>query len=179
MFDLPDDMAERHGRMLKRLGEMGMALAEETFEAARNARTPEERERLAASFHRLSRSVRQTLALEARLERERHRQLIEAERHAGEVRQARVKRRRDQVNASLTRLIWTEAERCDYGDLLRDLNKILNEEALAEDFLDGPVEDLIERIKADLGFVEEDDDDFPSPPPQGEAAHAPERRSSG
>ena len=177
MSDLPDDMAERHGRMLKRLGEMGMALAEETYEAALAAKDPQERERLKASFHRLSRSVRQTLALEARLEHERHRQLIEAERHAGEVRQARVKRRRAQVNAALTRLIWTEAERCDYGDLIVDLTKILNEEALSEDFLDGPVEDLIERIKADLGFVD-DDDDFPSPPPQGEAAHAPERRSS-
>jgi hypothetical protein len=145
-------MAERHGRMLKRLGEMGMALAEETYEAALAAKDPQERERLKASFHRLSRSVRQ----------------------------ARVQRRRAQVNAALTRLIWTEAERCDYGDLIVELTKILNEEALSEDFLGGPVEDLIARIKADLGFVD-DDDDFPSPPPQGnlEAAHAPERRSSG
>jgi len=177
MSDLPDDMAERHGRMLKRLGEMSMALAEETFEAARNAKDPQERERLAAAFHRLSRSLRQTLALEARLERERHRQRIEAERHADELRQVRVKGRRDQVNASLTRLIWTEAERCDYDDLLRDLDKILNDEALREDFLDGPVEDLIERISADLGFVneeDEEDEDVPDPSPLAGEGGLPE-----
>ena len=168
MPDLPDDMAERHRRMLKKLGEMGMELAEETYEAARTAKTPEERERLKASFHRLSRSVRQTLALEARLERMRHCQVIEAERHVDEVRQARVKQRRAQVDANLTRLIWTEAERADYGVLIRDLTKILNDEALSEDFLDGPVEDLIARIKADLGFVNDEVDDVSVLPPPGE-----------
>lgn len=184
MSGFPDDMAERHGRMLKRLGEMAMALAEETYEAAMSAEDPQERERLKACFHRLSRSVRQTVALEARLERMRHRQVLETERRLDEVRQARVKRRRAQVDASLTRLIWTEAERCDYGDLVVELTKILNEEALSEDFLDGPVEDLVARIKADLGFV--DDDESPSPPPPGEGACetaegplVPARRSSG
>jgi len=184
MSDLPDDMAERHGRMLARLGEMALDLAEETYEAAKAAEDPAERERLKASFHRLSRSVRQTLALEARLERMRKRLVIDVERHEAEARQAAVKQRRSQVDASITRLIWTEAERADYGAFLQDLAKILNDEVHAEDFLEGPVEPLIARIKADLGFA--DEDEAPSPPPPGEGdreavegALALERRNSG
>ena len=60
-------MHERHARLLGRLAELGMALAEDLHARARAADTPQEAETLASGFHKLSRSVRQSLALEARL----------------------------------------------------------------------------------------------------------------
>src|SRR5205085_9794530 len=61
------DMQTRHAAILGRLAELGMDLAEQLHADACAAETPAERGQIAATFHRISRSVRQTLALEARL----------------------------------------------------------------------------------------------------------------
>jgi hypothetical protein len=145
MSDASKDRAERQGRMLDELAELGM-----------EAEDAEEAERLALAFHRLSRSVRQTFALQARLERDARRDLVETERHAEAVRSERVTARRAQVDASISRLIWTEAERPEIGDLLMELTRTLTEESFGDTFLDGPVEALVDRIKAKLGLAAND-----------------------
>jgi regulator of protease activity HflC (stomatin/prohibitin superfamily) len=156
MFDASEDRAGRYGRMLDELAELGMGLARRMHERAMEAEGPEEAERLALAFHRLSRSVRQTIALQARLERDARRDVVEAQRHAQEVRVERVKARRAQVDAQVSRLIWTEAERSETSSLLLELGRALAEESLSDTFLDGPVDVLIERIKADLGLAAND-----------------------
>jgi hypothetical protein len=142
--------------MLDELAELGMSLARRMHERAMEAEGPEEAERLALAFHRLSRSVRQTIALQARLERDAHRDVVEGQRHAQEVHAERVKARRAQVDAQVSRLIWTEAERSETAGLLVELGRALTEESLSDTFLDGPVEILIGRIKADLGLAAND-----------------------
>jgi hypothetical protein len=163
MSDASEDRAERQGRMLDELAELGMSLARRLHERAMEAEDAEEAERLALAFHRLSRSVRQTFALQARLERDARRDLVETERRAEAVRTERVKARRAQVDAHVSRLIWTEAERPEIGDLLMELTRTLTEESLGEGFLDGPVEALIARIKARLGLAANDLADDPGP----------------
>ena len=69
-MSIPPDMAERHARVLARLTELGLALAERTFEDAEAAETPAERIEAVKAFHTISRSVRQTVALETRLTRQ-------------------------------------------------------------------------------------------------------------
>jgi hypothetical protein len=69
-MSIPPDMAERHARVLARLTELGLALAERTFEAAEAAETPAERIEAVKAFHTISRSVRQSVALEAKLARQ-------------------------------------------------------------------------------------------------------------
>lgn len=69
-MSIPPDMADRHARVLTRLTEMGLALAERTFEDAQAAETPAERIEAVKAFHTVSRSVRQSVALEARLARQ-------------------------------------------------------------------------------------------------------------
>src|SRR5690349_14267659 len=94
-----DDMAERHGRGLAELAELGLSLARHLHECALAAETPEQAAAAAAAFHRISRSVRQTMALEAKLERDRLRADREAESHAVRNSEAQVQRRRAQVRA--------------------------------------------------------------------------------
>lgn len=153
MSERDDDRAERRGRMLDELSELGMSLARRIHQHAMKAETPQEAERLATTFHHLSRSVRQTLALEARLERDAQRDGREAERRADEVRQARVAERKSRAGAAVSRLIWTEAERSEVGGRLVDLKRLLDAEALDDAFLDTPFEVLVARIRRDIGLA--------------------------
>src|SRR5437588_328968 len=66
-------------RITGRLAELGMALAEDLQAAALAAEEPAQKAALADGFHKLSRSVRQSLALEARLAREAQRAHRDAE----------------------------------------------------------------------------------------------------
>jgi len=172
------EMAERHGAVLGELAELGMTLVRGLHEQALAAATPEAADRLALAFHRLSRSVRQTLALEARLVRERRRDAIEDGKIAAEARRARVGARKSQANAALSRLIWREAERGEIGELLVELKQRLDEEALDEAFADGPVEALIARIRKDLGLAANDAGAGPFPPDEAPGPRGADWRSS-
>ena len=122
------DMAEKHGRILGELAEFGLALARKLHDQGIAAETPEETAELARAFHSVSRSVRQTLALEARLAREAARQDREdrgqAERQA-ELDRAEAQRRarapyearKQRIGGVLERLIYSEHE--DEGEIER------------------------------------------------------------
>ena len=71
------EMAEKHARILGELAEFGLNLARKLHDQAMAAETPQETAELARAFHSVSRSVRQTLALEARLARDAGRQDLE------------------------------------------------------------------------------------------------------
>lgn len=74
------DIAERHARILARLSELGLELAEQAAADARAGETPQARAEAIRAFHSVSRSVRQTVVLEARLTA--RRELVEREARA-------------------------------------------------------------------------------------------------
>jgi hypothetical protein len=158
-------LTDRHAPILAELAEMGLSLARAVHEKALAAETPAELAEMTMAFHRISRSVRQTLALEAKLERDRAR--LEREVRAEAVRDHghAVLRRRNQVRVAVERLVWTEAEGLEAERLIDELDDILEEEVLSDGFLAEPVEAHIERIRADLGLAADAAGRETSPPP--------------
>jgi hypothetical protein len=158
----PAEMAERQGRMLAELAELGLTLARELQARALAAETPAETAQLAEAFHRISRSVRQSLALEAKLQREAVRDA--RDQRETEARETEVRRaaRKAQLKKRVEQLIWDEVEEAEVaGDMARDVADFVEREAESESFLDEPVEAQIARIREVLG-VDEDwelDDD--------------------
>lgn len=147
--------SERHSANLAELAEMGMVLARDLRGRALGATDDKVAADLALAFHRVSRSVRQSMALEAKLERER--KLADREEAQRQFQQtlSRVQRKRAHVRDALAPLIWTEAE----GDedaaeaLFDELSAILmDEELITEAFVEEPLDAVVERIRADLGL---------------------------
>jgi hypothetical protein len=152
----PAEMAERHGRMLAELAELGLGLARELHGRALSAETPQETAQLADAFQRLSRSVRQSLALEAKLQRDARRDAHEFGTREREARKAQLEKR-------VERLIRDEvADRSLAFQMAREAPDYVEREAESERFLDEPVEAQVARIRAALGVGEEwdfDDED--------------------
>jgi hypothetical protein len=158
----PDDMAERHSRALAELTELGLSLARALHEKAVTADDPKLANDFALGFQRVSRSVRQSMALEAKLERDRRRAAAEvrdypASRQAEQARAlaretfARKSELRNQVRA----LLWEEYERFDFPEEVEAaFTRHIDQEAALGGFLAEPVEDqcdrLFERLRAVL-----------------------------
>jgi len=169
---------ERQDAVLAELSELGLTLARDLHARALAAESPQDADRLALAFQRVSRGVRQTFALELKIDRDRRAcdremavsELEAAVRLAREAEaeakaappvdpavleaRARVGSRKDRVKGALNRLIWTEAEgdEDEYDVLTEDLDHRLGEAARRRDFLDLPLETLILQLKADMGL---------------------------
>ncbi|RAK57418.1 hypothetical protein DJ018_05615 [Phenylobacterium deserti] len=145
-------MGERHGRMLARLAEWGMNLAERLHDEALAAETPAEAAEAALAFQRVSRSVRQSLALEARLARDAH--LREAADRA-QADQKREQRRREVYRAAVS-LVWNEVDPSEDEFPDWDLAAAAAAEALSQEegFLARQMPELIEQIRESLGVDE-------------------------
>jgi len=171
-----DAMAARHTRVLTELTELGLDLARSLKARAEAATTPAEAEGLALAFHRVARSVRQTLALETKLARER---AGIASEERGDLRRA-VTTRQAQVRAPVARDIWSEREQDEAEALMEVLEDHLDEAALYPSFLEDPVEAQVAWLRAQLGLPADDagPPSFAAPPP-AEAPAAEARRSSG
>jgi hypothetical protein len=156
----PTDMAERHGRVLGELADLGLAAARSLSGKIEAAETREEAEAMALAFHRVARSVRLTVALEMRLTRERH---AAAKEHRGIAARA-VEARKAQVQAAVTRAVYDERDSAETDRLLEELDDLLYEETLYESFADGPVEACIARIRRGLGLPPEAPANDPRPP---------------
>jgi hypothetical protein len=165
-----DEMAERHGRVLTELCELGMDMARGLKARADAAESREDAEALALAFHRVARSVRLTLALESRLARERFeigkQEEVRASLQAAE--------RRRQVRAVVARDVWRESEGEAAEALIEELDERLALDSRFEAFRDGPVEALIARIRSDLGLAANDARPAPEPPAAPPAEAPPE-----
>lgn len=183
----PPQMRERQDRILAELSELGLVLARDLQACALAADEISDKADLSLAFHRTSRSVRQTLALEARLERDRRtaeREDHQARQHAESVCAGR---RKAQVKLAVERLIWSEFEESEAEILLGDLDDHLERDTLSGAFAgDEPVEIHIARLCQELGVTassfpagrgggEADGGDFGSDP--AGPAMAPWRRS--
>jgi hypothetical protein len=148
------DMAERHDAALIELADLGMSLARDLHARALAADNDGAGD-LALAFHRISRSVRQTLALEARLKRERTLADREAAQIAARERLDRVQKKRAQLRDAVAPLVWTEVEgdEDEYEDLLEQAEALAFKVSEDDDFLDIPMDACLARIRVDLGLA--------------------------
>ena len=162
---------DRHTAMLRELAAMSLTLARELQQRALQAETPDEAVKLATAFHRVSRGLRQTLALELKVVRYRDEQAREAqaaaEAAAAAARPQAVAERREQVRRLTSRAIWTEHDRPDWradvddadlpappshtACLAHDLHVWLDRAEGRPDFLAAAVEDLVLEACAAIG----------------------------
>jgi hypothetical protein len=150
------EMTDRHGALLGRLADLGMSLAEDLHARALAAKDEKSANDLALAFHRISRSLRQTLALEARLERERKLALREAAQREASETLDRVQKKRSVLRKAVAPLAWAEHEGDEAEDLLEDMEFWVYEASGEDDFLDTPVEVLISRLREAFGLPASD-----------------------
>ena len=160
----PAHIAERHARILGDLADRGHSLACKLHDGAMAAEDPESCARIAAGFHQVARTVRQTLALEAKLERDAQRAQREVLRDEEHRRERAVSARKAQVRAKVERTAWDEADPDETHRLLDALDVLLAEDAADPAFLDRTIDAYIEDLRHDLGLGP---DDETKPPPRG------------
>ncbi len=164
------DREDWHEPMLRELAEIGMDLARGLLRPEAAGGDPQ------LAFARVSRAVRQTVALNAHLRRRRQEpetaQVDEApmDQARGERVVARVKAlcRKSELAGRLTAAIEIEAERGERERLLRDLDGRLDVAVNTVDFLARPLGEVIAEIRHDLGLgpaaaeggVDDDDQDL-------------------
>ena len=173
------EMQARHAAALGRLAELGLALAADLERRALAAPDDDTAARLADSFHKVGRSVRQTLALEARLLREHVADVRECAAEDARTRPARLRARQREVRRQVERLIWDEVEdvhEAEVGvDMLRDLVAECAEDD--GDFADAPLDVIVARLRDQVfGHLA---DYRALPDEDGEDSTEPELRSSG
>lgn len=168
------DTTTRHAAILAELAEIGMAMARGLRDEMEAAETPEARGRAVAAFPRIARTVRQCVALEARLGRDAVRAAAEDQARERRDVEHRVRRRRAQVSAWMRRAICND--RPDDDDLtaqrMEDLRDRLDEDLLDADFADRPFDEVIAGLCAALGLdpdrlmgeTDDDPDDWPEDP---------------
>jgi hypothetical protein len=142
----------RRDEILGELAELGLALARDAQAQAMAATDAKAKADLTLAFHRISRSVRQTLALDARFEREAKLAAREAaQAHARET-LVRVQKKRSQLRKAVTDDIWTEYETEDAEGLLENIEAWVYDAAEDDSFLETPFEVLVARIRENLGL---------------------------
>ncbi|THD77038.1 MAG: hypothetical protein E7812_13850 [Phenylobacterium sp.] len=168
-------MTARHKALLGEFAELAMGLARDLHAAALAAPTPEEKAKLAQEFHRVGRGLRQSLALEARLDRAEARELVEEARRRREAEGEAFTLRRAKVRAAVKRLVWTETESEWDEHWERSLNLWL-ERLEDDDFVEAPIETVIARIREGMGIDfdddRDDDDDLDAAPDAADDARA-------
>ena len=151
-MDAPGAPLERSDLILDELAKLGLSLARELHRRATEAEDDEACARLALAFHHVSRTVRQSLALQARLERDRARDLAQVREAAERDRAASREARKGQVRAAVQRLAWTEKPDWNLFTTRERLDLVLDAEAGADEFLDVAIEELVDRIARVLGL---------------------------
>ena len=125
---------QRQDRILAELSELGLALARDLQACALAADDVAMKSELGLAFQRVSRAVRQTLALEAKLERDRLRDARDAQADAIQVRENRGERRKAQVRLAVKRCVLDVYQGFDADNLLNDLEERLEEDGLYDLF---------------------------------------------
>lgn len=168
-------MHERHAAILARLAELGEQLAAKHAARALAADDPEIEARATTAYHRAARSVRQCLALEAKLVRDAARAEREDRDDAQRKASAQRDRRRFHARAVVAHLIWTESESETEAERLEsDLDDLLGLDRFADETPDEPAEALIARLCRELGLTPPGATELPA----RDWASPPELRSS-
>ena len=164
------DTIERHELILDELARFGLELARDLSKRAMEAEDPDQAARLALAFAQVSRSVRQSLALESRLNRDAARARREAREDAKVEDKALRERRVAQLRSGVRRALAESPERETMPFLSRLELAILD--GYGDDhFLDGPVEAHVARLCRTLGVEPPAASETPSPPPSPANCH--------
>src|SRR3569833_1678343 len=119
------NMKARHEAGFVVLADLGLSQARDLHARALAADDDKAACDLGLAFHRISRSVRQTYALESRLERERRLSEREDRQDIARETLARVQRKRAAVRKAVSGLIWTEAEGDEAEQLIESLDALV------------------------------------------------------
>jgi hypothetical protein len=154
----PASMTARHTAILARLADAGERLAMKQAQRALEADDPEIEARATNAFHRAARTVRQCLALEAKLVRDARRaERQDREDAAPEAlpleARWRSARRKRQVREIVEEGIEADADGYPEQRVLDDLNERLADSGEDADFADLPIGELVARIFRDLGIT--------------------------
>jgi hypothetical protein len=144
-------MLEEQDQILRDLAQLGLAFAQELKARVELVTTVAEADGLALAFHRVTRSVRLALALRSKLARDR----LALARMDADLFAERAKARRKQIHTVLINEIYADDDLDQEGaDALAErLDETLDEEALFDRFLEGPVEAGIAHIREELGLA--------------------------
>lgn len=150
-MDAATQKAERQDRILAELSELGLALARDLQACALAAEDVATKSEMSLAFQRVSRAVRQALALEAKLERDRQRDARDAQADASQVRADRAERRKAQIRLAVKRCVLGVYHGFDADNLLNDLEERLEEDGLydlfaGDDDIDGHIARLCDEL---------------------------------
>ncbi|MET0271564.1 MAG: hypothetical protein ABW360_01095 [Phenylobacterium sp.] len=152
MFEA-NDSSDRDEAMLAELAELDLALARRVHAFAMAAEDPEQVGALARGYQRVARSLRQTLALKAKLTSDRAADRRANPPPAPRYDAARAARRQDELRVAMRRVIWKEAEdeRADWlFDLLEDR---LADHGRRADFGVRPLDEHVLDLCADFSLT--------------------------
>lgn len=144
-MSLDDDMRERHGRVLAELAETGMVMVRRLSDAMLRTHDVQTQAQIGLAYHRVSRAVRQTLALEFRLSQDARRDVASARPAPAPGSKPAAPPR-----APTERTGWTEYERNDSDEALDDLDALLDADDVDLDAAQEAVEACIANIRRDL-----------------------------
>jgi len=148
----PSEKHERQDRILAEILELALDLARSSQARALAADDAAEAAHHGLTFQRATRSVRQTLALEAKFERDRKTAERADDDVAKRAKAIHVARRRAQVKLAVERCVWAEADGSEAENLVADLDDILELDALSGVFAgDDDIEAHVARVCAELG----------------------------
>ena len=132
--------------MLARAAELCLSAAEHLHDQMLGAE-PEDKPALVKAMHTALRSLRQSIALRRRVEREARAEMAKAENEALTLHKARIR-------APIAWQVWNEHESSDAAmSMEMDLDEVLDEAVLAEDFLTISVEDHVASICDAMGIA--------------------------
>lgn len=152
MFD-PTEMTERHAAALAEFAEICLVSARDLGArqlAAEGASEAAEAAEAASALHKVGRSLRQSMALEAKFRRDLEQGVRDAEDRVLQTEQRRRMHRRAQLEAAFERLNWTEG--FDYD--ADELSDVLDVDILAETFGQDPLDRHIIRLCKRLGLAD-------------------------
>jgi len=153
---------ERIDAMLSIMAEVCLEAVVESGQRQKTAEDPEAFERGGRTLQRACRNLRQTIAMKQRHDREQARKAEDGRKRAvaervdaERVRRDAVAHKRAAVQRHLDRMLWDEYEQDEALELGEEVEDRLANLAQDADFLDTPLETLIQRLADDIGLGEE------------------------
>ena len=179
-MSVPDDISD--AAMLSRLAACDLSAAERVHGKLMAAEEVSEIAELGRTYQRFARSLRQTLALKARFQRE---QAQDAKDNAAKEPPPGgrlVARRVRDVRAAVVRVIWDEAESEDAAlETEETLDALVSLERLADSFCAEPLDDQVARLCLSLDLSPDGAEawrNLPDPSAPDDASAKPGWRSS-
>ena len=169
--DLDADPTAWHAPMLRELAELNLEMARVLLARARDGEgSGEGRVDPGLALARVTRSARLTMALNSRMADERAARLKAAETERVERRKKEKRERTEARRRQISDVIWREAQKDRADEEAREVMEALDErlndlEDWDVDFLERPIEALLDQIRAELGLVAERCVAAPSPSP--------------